>query len=54
MPDREIFIDPAFEGPPKSAHGGYACGVLAPYLDGDAEITLRRPVPLGTGLRVAT
>src|ERR1043166_8689515 len=53
MPNREIVIDPAFEGPPASAHGGYACGVLAPYVSADAEITLRRPVPLGTGLRLA-
>jgi hypothetical protein len=53
MPNREIVIDPAFEGPPASAHGGYACGVLAPYVTADAEITLRRPVPLGTGLRLA-
>jgi hypothetical protein len=53
MPNREIVIDPAFEGPPASAHGGYACGMLAPYLPADAEITLRRPVPLGTALEVA-
>jgi hypothetical protein len=53
MPSREIVIDPAFEGPPASAQGGYACGVIAPYLAADAEITLRKPVPLGTGLRLA-
>lgn len=53
MPNHEIVIDPVFEGPPASAQGGYACGVLAPYLPADAEITLRRPVPLGTGLRLA-
>lgn len=53
MPNRKIVIDPAFEGPPASAHGGYACGVLAPHLPADAEITLRKPVPLGTGLRLA-
>ena len=53
MPNREIVIDPAFEGPPASAHGGYACGILAPYLAADAEITLRKPVPLGTALRLA-
>jgi hypothetical protein len=52
VPNHEIVIDRAFEGPPASAHGGYACGVLAPYLATDAEITLRRPVPLGTGLRL--
>jgi hypothetical protein len=53
MPNRKILIDPAFEGPPASAHGGYACGILAPFLAADPEITLRRPVPLGTPLRVA-
>jgi hypothetical protein len=53
MPNREIVIDPAFEGPPGVAHGGYACGILAPDLAADAEITLRRPVPLGKVLRVA-
>jgi hypothetical protein len=53
MPNRELVIDPAFEGPPASAHGGYACGVLAQHLADDAEITLRRPVPLGTTLRLA-
>jgi hypothetical protein len=53
MPNREIVIEPAFEGPPASAHGGYACGTLAPYLPADAEITLRAPVPLGTALQIA-
>ena len=53
MPNLEIIIDPAFEGPPASAHGGYACGMLAPYLPADAEITLRTPVPLGTALELA-
>jgi hypothetical protein len=52
MPNREVVIDPACEGPPGSAHGGYACGILAPHVAADAEITLRRPVPLGTGLRI--
>ncbi|GAA4609112.1 hypothetical protein BJY16_007169 [Actinoplanes octamycinicus] len=52
MPDYDIVIDPAFEGPPGSAHGGYACGILAAHLPSDVEITLRRPVPLGTRLRL--
>jgi hypothetical protein len=52
MPDEEITIDPAFEGPPSSGHGGYTCGRLASYLPADAEITLRAPVPLGTALRL--
>jgi hypothetical protein len=48
----EVVIDPAFEGPPASAQGGYACGMLAPHLPADAEITLRTPVPLGTALEL--
>ncbi|MGP4102386.1 hypothetical protein [Nonomuraea sp. KM90] len=50
MPNKEIVIDPAFEGPPASAHGGYTCGLLSPYLPADAEITLRKPVRLGVAL----
>src|SRR3954468_24968650 len=53
MPNREIVIDPAFEGPPGSAHGGYTSGILAQHLPADAEITLRAPVPLGTALTLA-
>jgi hypothetical protein len=53
MSNREIVIDPAFEGPPASGHGGYTCGKLAPYLPADAEITLRAPVPLGAALTLA-
>jgi len=53
MPNRRIVIDTDFEGPPASAHGGYTCGTLAPYLPADAEITLRAPVPLGTALQLA-
>ena len=48
-----ITIDPAFEGPAAAAQGGYACGLLAAHLPGDAEITLRAPVPLGTVLDLA-
>jgi hypothetical protein len=35
-----------FCGPPGAVNGGYACGTLAARLDGAAEVTLRRPVPL--------
>jgi hypothetical protein len=52
VPIREIIIDPSFEGPPAAAQGGYACGLLAPSLPADAEITLRKPVPVGRTLRV--
>lgn len=39
-------------GPPNSANGGYACGRLAAFIDGDAEVTLRKPPPLETTMRV--
>jgi hypothetical protein len=52
VPSQDIVIDPAYEGPPGSANGGYACGMLARFLHADAEVTLRKPVPLGVALRV--
>jgi hypothetical protein len=51
MPD-SILIDPRFRGPPESANGGYACGMLARFIDGPSEVTLRAPPPLGRPLRV--
>ena len=53
MSNHEIVIDPALEGPPASAQGGIACAAVAAHLGGDAEITLRRPVPLATPMRLA-
>jgi hypothetical protein len=41
-----------FRGPPGSANGGFACGSVAALLGGDAEVTLRRPVPLERPLAV--
>lgn len=48
----EVIIERRFRGPPDSANGGYACGVLARFLDGPARVTLRRPPPLDTLMRV--
>lgn len=47
-----IQIDRRFNGPPDSANGGYVCGLLAGFLDGPAEVTLRLPPPLETPLRM--
>ena len=43
-----VVIERRFRGPPESANGGYACGLLAARLeaDGAAEVTLRAPPPL--------
>ena len=45
-----VTIAPRFRGPPNSGHGGYVSGVLAEHLDGPAEVTLCRPVPLARPL----
>lgn len=47
-----ILIHPAYNGPAGSGQGGYVCGMVAARLDGKAEVTLRRPAPLGTPLAV--
>jgi hypothetical protein len=42
-----VVIPSRFNGPPESAHGGYACGRVAALVDAPAvEVTLRRPPPL--------
>ncbi|HKJ36175.1 MAG TPA: hypothetical protein VKA36_06380 [Solirubrobacterales bacterium] len=40
-------------GPPGYGNGGYSCGTFAAGIEGPAEVTLRRPVPLDAeiGLR---
>ena len=48
----EFVIDPRFNGPAGSANGGYTCGLVADFVDGSAEVTLRRPPPLGRRLAV--
>lgn len=48
----EIVIDKHFRGPTESGNGGYTCGVVARFVDGPAEVTLRVPPPLERALRV--
>ena len=52
MPSPELLVlDERFNGPPASANGGYACGVLAARVDAPAaEVSLLRPIPLGAPL----
>jgi hypothetical protein len=45
-------IDRRYRGPEESGNGGYVCGVVASFVDGDAEVTLRLPPPLETPLLV--
>lgn len=47
-----IAVARRFHGPPKSANGGYIGGRLAAYVEGAAEVTLRKPPPLDTPMSV--
>ncbi|MDZ7643431.1 MAG: hypothetical protein U5K76_03880 [Woeseiaceae bacterium] len=47
-----ITIAARFCGPPGSGNGGYTAGRLAAFIDGPAEVTLRRPSPLDRALAV--
>lgn len=47
-----LTIERRYCGPPRSANGGYACGRLAAYIGGAAEVTLRNPPPLDKPMQV--
>jgi hypothetical protein len=49
---KSVVIEKRFCGPPKSANGGYVCGLLAAHIDGHAEITLLAPPPLDQRLDI--
>jgi hypothetical protein len=48
----EVTIPARFNGPERSANGGYACGSLARFLSEPAEVTLRKPPPLDRPMQV--
>ena len=48
----QVRIEGRFNGPPTTANGGYACGTLARFIPGPAEVTLRVPPPLDHPLDV--
>ncbi|HEU0335986.1 MAG TPA: hypothetical protein VFR43_05495 [Gaiellaceae bacterium] len=53
MPSGSVLIGERFRGPASSGNGGYACGLLAGFVDAPAvEVTLRLPPPLGRPLAV--
>ena len=47
-----VVIGGRFRGPPRSANGGYACGVIAAPLAGTVTVRLTAPPPLDTELRL--
>jgi hypothetical protein len=46
----QLRVDRRFCGPPNSGNGGYTCGLVANFIDGPAEVILRRPPPLNRQL----
>lgn len=49
-----LSIPTRFNGPLESGNGGYCAGVAAGFLEGPAEVSLRRPVPLDAPLDVVS
>ena len=45
-------IERRYRGPEGSGNGGYTCGLVAGFVEGAAEVTLRNPPPLDTMLEV--
>ena len=50
----QVTIGPRFRGPPNIANGGYVCGIVAAYIAGPAEVTLRLPPPISQPLDVVS
>lgn len=47
-----VTIPSRFKGPPKSANGGYVCGLMARLIEGDTAASLKIPPPLDTPMTV--
>lgn len=47
-----LIVNERFCGPPGTGNGGYVAGLVGRRLGGRAEVTLRRPTPLATPLRL--
>lgn len=53
MTEPSLMFPGRFNGPPGSANGGYACGVIAAHVPAElVEVTLLHPPPLDTELLV--
>ncbi|MEW6185645.1 MAG: hypothetical protein AB1585_07900 [Thermodesulfobacteriota bacterium] len=51
---RELVIPEHYAGPPQIANGGYICGLLARYIAGAAEVTIKVPTPLDHPLQIGS
>lgn len=52
MTTQTVRVPRRFCGPPNSGNGGYTCALVARALGGSAEVTLRKPVPIETEMRL--
>jgi hypothetical protein len=50
----DVIISRRFRGPPNSANGGFACGLIGCRLHGPARVRLSEPPPLETSLTLRT
>ena len=49
-----IIIKERYSGPPDIANGGYVCGLLANFIEGPADVWIRRPTPMGSELSIVS
>jgi hypothetical protein len=49
-----LIVERRYCGPPNSGNGGYVCGLMARFIDGAAEVTLRSPPLLERPLAIET
>jgi hypothetical protein len=52
MMESQMTIENRYCGPLDSGNGGYTCGLLANFIEGTAELTLRHPPPINTPMTV--
>lgn len=51
---KTVHIQRRFNGPPDTANGGYACGLIAAAVGDSVTVRLHKPLPLDTPLHVST
>ncbi len=48
----KLTIPSGYVGPPGIANGGYVCGLMANFIDGPADVLIRRPTPVEHEMQV--
>lgn len=51
---KTVVVERRFNGPPESANGGYACGLIAAAIGESVSVRLHSPPPLQTPLEVSS